>query len=156
MDYLKSFGISAGEGNYHEEAFYSLILVYNVLFTKISQALQEWGLTPSQFNILMVVNKEGNGAGISQVDLSKKLIVTPSNTARLLEKMEAQKLIVRSPLPQDKRVKRVFITPKGAALLEKVWPHFQSKIREAASALCDEDQKAAAAVLLKWLSKLIV
>lgn len=125
MDYLKSFGISAGEGNYHEEAFYSLILVYNVLFTKISQALQEWGLTPSQFNILMVVNKEGNGAGISQVDLSKKLIVTPSNTARLLEKMEAQKLIVRSPLPQDKRVKRVFITPKGAALLEKVWPHFQ-------------------------------
>jgi hypothetical protein len=32
MDYLKSFGITTGEGNHQEEAFYGLILVYNVLF----------------------------------------------------------------------------------------------------------------------------
>ena len=86
MDYLKSFGITTGEGNYQEEAFYGLILVYNVLFNRISQHLQEWGLTPAQFNILIIVDKQGKGNGISQVELSKKLIVTPSNTTRLLEK----------------------------------------------------------------------
>lgn len=156
MDYLKSFGITTGEGKHQEEAFYGLILVYNVLFNRIAQYLQEWGLTPAQFNILMVVSKQGKETGISQVDLSKKLIVTPSNTARLLEKMESEKLIFRTMQPQDKRVKLVFITPKGSALLEKVWPQYQERIKEAASALTEQDQKTAATVLLKWLSKLIV
>ena len=155
MDYLKSFGITTGEGNYQEEAFYGLILVYNVLFNRISQHLQEWGLTPAQFNILIIVDKQGKGNGISQVELSKKLIVTPSNTTRLLEKMESEKLILRSAQDEDKRVKLVFITPKGSALLEKVWPAYQSKIHESAELLNQQDQKAAAVLLIKWLDRLV-
>ena len=156
MDYLKSFGIVTGQGNYQEEAFYGLILVYNVLFNRIGQYLQEWGLTPAQFNILMIVDKQGKAGGISQIDLSKKLIVTPSNTARLLEKMEIEKLIIRAAQEQDKRVKLVFITPKGTALLEKVWPAYQGKIQEAASVLDLQDQKTAAGILIKWLDRLVV
>lgn len=155
MDYVKSFGIATGQGNHQEEAFYGLVLVYNVLFNRISQYLQEWGLTPAQFNILMVVNKQGKGAGISQIDLSKKLIVTPSNTTRLLEKMESEKLIIRTAQNEDKRVKLVFITPKGSALLEKVWPAYQNKIQESASVLNQQDQKTAAEVLIKWLDRLV-
>jgi len=154
MDYLKSFGITTGEGNHQEEAFYGLILVYNVLFNRIAGHLQSWGLTPAQFNILIIVDKHGKEQGISQVDLSKKLIVTPSNTARLLEKMEEEKLIIRVAMDQDKRVKLVHVTPTGSALLEKVWPAYQKKIQESVSLLSEADQKKAASLLIGWLDRL--
>lgn len=155
MDHLKYFGITIGGGNYQQEAFYGLILIYNVLFNRIGQYLQEWGLTPAQFNILMVVAKQAKETGISQADLSKKLIVTPSNITRLLEKMEKEKLVVRAPQQQDKRVKLVFVTPKGSALLEKVWPVYENKIQEAAAVLTPQEQKITATVLSKWLNQLV-
>lgn len=155
MDYLKSFGITTGKGNHQEEAFYGLILVYNVLFNRIATYLQTWGLTPAQFNILIVVDKHGKEQGISQVDISKKLIVTPSNTTRLLEKMELEKLIVRLAREEDKRVKMVHITPKGSALLEKVWPVYQKKIQESMCLLSEGDQKKAAELLIRWLDQLM-
>lgn len=155
MDHLKSFGITTGEESYQEEAFYGLVLVYNVLFNRIGQYLQEWGLTPAQFNILMILERQAKEAGISQADLSKKLIVTPSNTTRLLEKMEAEKLIVRASQHQDKRIRLVFITPKGSALLDKVWPGYQLKIKQSASVLTQQDQKMTASLLIKWLNQLV-
>ncbi len=152
MEYLKSFGIDTGDPQ--EEAFYGLVLVYNILFDRVSDYLQDWRLTPAQFNILMVVDKHGNEKGISQVDISKKLIVTPSNTTRLLEKMETEQLIVRSALQGDRRVNLVRVTPKGSSLLDKVWPGYKKTIQEAVEVLNGEDQKQAASLLLRWLNLL--
>lgn len=152
MEYLKSFGIDTGDPQ--EEAFYGLVLVYNILFDRVSDYLQDWKLTPAQFNILMVVDKHGNEKGISQVDISKKLIVTPSNTTRLLEKMETEQLIVRSALQGDRRVNLVRVTPKGSSLLDKVWPGYKKTIQEAVEVLNGEDQKQAASLLLRWLNRL--
>lgn len=155
MDYLKSFGIETGEGKYHEEAFYGLILTYNVLFDRIAGYLQTWGLTPAQFNILLVLKKHGNEEGISQVDISKKLIVTASNTTRLLEKMEKEKLIVRTPRLEDRRVNMVHLTPKGTALLDKVWPEYERQIKNAVAVLSLKDQKETASLLIRWLQLLV-
>lgn len=152
MEYLKSFGIDTGDPQ--EEAFYGLVLVYNILFDRVSDYLQDWKLTPAQFNILMVVDKHGKEKGISQVDISKKLIVTPSNTTRLLEKMETEQLIVRSALQGDRRVNLVRVTPKGSSLLDKVWPGYKKTIQEAVEVLNGEDQKQAASLLLRWLNRL--
>lgn len=152
MEYLKSFGIDTGDPQ--EEAFYGLVLVYNILFDRVSDYLQDWRLTPAQFNILMVVDKHGKEKGISQVDISKKLIVTPSNTTRLLEKMETEQLIVRSALQGDRRVNLVRVTPKGSSLLDKVWPGYKKTIQEAVEVLNGEDQKQAASLLLRWLNRL--
>lgn len=155
MDYLRSFGIETGEGKHHEEAFYGLILTYNVLFDRIARYLQTWGLTPAQFNMLLVLKKHGNEEGISQVDLSHKLIVTASNTTRLLEKMEKEKLIVRSVRADDRRVNRVHVTPKGAALLDKVWPEYEHQIKKAVAILSLKDQKEMASLLIRWLGLLV-
>ncbi len=152
MEYLKSFGIDTGDPQ--EEAFYGLVLVYNILFDRVSDYLQDWKLTPAQFNILMVVDKHGKEKGISQVDISKKLIVTPSNTTRLLEKMETEQLIVRSALQGDRRVNLVRVTPKGSSLLDKVWPGYKKTLQEAVEVLNGEDQKQAASLLLRWLNRL--
>lgn len=152
MEYLKSFGIDTGDPQ--EEAFYGLVLVYNILFDRVSAYLKDWRLTPAQFNILMVVDKHGKEKGISQVDISKKLIVTPSNTTRLLEKMETEQLIVRSSLQGDRRVNLVRVTQKGSALLDKVWPGYKKTIQDAVEVLNGDDQRQAAALLLRWLSRL--
>lgn len=156
MDYLKSFGIETGEGKHQEEAFYGLILVYNLIFDRMAEYLNSWGLTPAQFNILLVVQKNGKEEGITQVDISKKLIVTPSNTTRLLEKMEHEKLIIRQSKDEDRRFKMVHITPKGTALLDKVWPEYQQRIKQVVSVLEEDDQKKSAALLMKWLKLLNV
>lgn len=154
MDYLQSFGIEAGKEKYHEEVFYGVILIYNLLYNEISTHLKDFDLSPAQFNALLVIQKQSGDKGISQVEISKKLIVTPSNTTRLLDKLEEEKLIERSGQVGDRRVNLIKMTAKGSKLLDQLWPVYQKKIHEITAFLNTNEQKTLSGLLLKWLNDL--
>src|SRR5882757_9799188 len=113
---LKAFGVSEGQKKYYEEAVYSVTLIHNVLNKNISALHALYNLTPGKFNILMVIKHIGGEKGIKQVDISKNLILTPSNITKLIDKLEKEKLVSRSAPSQDRRVNIVTITAKGSKL----------------------------------------
>ena len=152
MGILKAFGVQ--EGNPAEESIYGLALIYNIINNEISSYLKDFDLTPGKFNILMITKHQGKAQGISQVEISKSLIVTPSNMTKLIDKLEADGLVTRSPLPGDKRVNMMRITDKGSKLLDRAWGGYQKKMQELVGKLDRSQQKNISALLLAWLAGL--
>lgn len=154
MDFLKRYGFEVGKGRYHEEALYGLALIYNIANNALSVYLKDFNLTPAKFNVLMAIKHQGKNDGISQVEISKSLIVTASNMTRLLDKLENEGLIQRAALRGDRRVNLVKISDKGSKLLDRAWPGHEKRLMDLIGKLPQEEQKSLAGLLIRWLSKL--
>lgn len=55
--------------------------------------------------------------GMRLTDLAAALGVTPQGTLKIVEDMVAKRYVTRSPDPDDSRVKRLRVAPRGEALL---------------------------------------
>lgn len=82
----------------------------------------QWHLSPSQFNILNLLYQEP--AGISQVQLSRELVMHRSNMTGLINRLEERGFVVRRSNPGDKRAYAIVLTASGKRLIEQVLPHF--------------------------------
>ncbi len=68
------------------------------------------GLTRSQWRVITHLK---NQDGLTQSELAERLLIEKAPTGTLIDKLEASGLVERRPDAQDRRVKRVFITPKA-------------------------------------------
>lgn len=109
------------------------------------------GLSDVQFNILALIHDlAGEGGGISQVELSRRLLVNRSNITSLIDRMEKGKLVRRVPDPDDRRRKVVQLTSKGRKSLLDIEDHYAAEVRRIMSALTEEEQRT----LERFLSKI--
>jgi DNA-binding MarR family transcriptional regulator len=150
MDDFQAFGIEAGKGRYDEEAFYGLVLVYTVLFDKVSKYLDTFDLTPAKMNVLMVIKHQGGEQGLSQREIGRRLMVTASNMTRLLEKLEREKLIERSGREGDRRVKVIRVSKRGSQLLDNAWPGYMKTMKGLMDKLSKAEQKVLAGIMFRW------
>lgn len=154
MGVLKTFGVQEGQGKYHEEAIYSLALLYNVIDHEMTVYLKDFDLTPGKLNILLAIKHQGKEEGIRQVEVSKFLIVTPSNMTKLIDKLEKDGLVARSSLKGDRRVNILKVTEKGSKLVDRVWEGYNAKLKSLLSRLDANKQKHLASLLIEWLERL--
>ena len=153
MKELQTFGVYKGEGKYHEEALYSLALLYNIISTDISHYHKKYNLTIGKFNVLTAIKHHGGDKGISQVEVSKHLIVTPSNMTIMIDKLEKDGLVKRCPLSGDRRVNIAKITRKGSGLLDRLWPGYNETLKKQMKDISKDKQKAIAVLLVEWFEK---
>ena len=71
---------------------------------------QEW------FLVYIVQRK---GQDVFQRDLETQFNVRGSTATEILKAMERKGLILREPLPQNKRAKKITLTPKGLAICQE-------------------------------------
>jgi DNA-binding MarR family transcriptional regulator len=81
-----------------------------------------WDLGPSQFNVLNLLNGEPDG--LSQVEISRQLIMHRSNATGLIDRLERRGLLQRRPTPGDRRAHRVVLTPAARQLLGRILPDY--------------------------------
>jgi DNA-binding MarR family transcriptional regulator len=74
------------------------------------------GLSPSQQSALAVIANHGP---LTLGALAEHERVAPPSITKVVTKLEADGLVVRSPDPGDRRVCRVAISPQGTALLDE-------------------------------------
>jgi MarR family 2-MHQ and catechol resistance regulon transcriptional repressor len=153
MKELHTFGVYKGEGKHQEEALYSMALLYNIISTDISHYLKKYNLTIGKLNVLITIKHHGGDKGIRQVEVSKHLIVTPSNMTNMIDKLEKESLVKRCPLAGDRRVNITKITRKGSDLLDKLWPGYNEVLKNQMKDLSKDKQKAIAALLVEWFEK---
>jgi MarR family 2-MHQ and catechol resistance regulon transcriptional repressor len=89
---------------------------------------EQWDLSPSQFNVLNLLRNRPEG--LSQVELSRELIMHRSNVTGLVDRLEARELLVRKASATDRRVYCVLLTPKGRDLLKRVLPEYYRAAEE--------------------------
>jgi len=74
-------------------------------------------VTRSQWWVLAYVSRKD---GMAQTQLAEKLDVGKVAIGGLIDRLERSGLAKRVPDEQDRRVKRIFLTPKGKRLVEKL------------------------------------
>lgn len=149
---LRQIGIDTGQGKYYEEMVYGIGLTYISMINVIGSYLKDYDLSPTDMNVLMLVKHQGKDQGMSQVDLGQRLMVTAHNMTRGVQKLERKGLLKRMVDKQDARVNRIVIAPKGADLLDRIWPGYDMKLRELANNISVKEQEIMSGLLHKWLS----
>jgi DNA-binding MarR family transcriptional regulator len=117
------------------------------VFQKVDRAsvehLRQWDLSVAQFDVLAQV---GSAEGQTQQEVADRLLVTKGNICQLLDRLERNGLIVRR---QEGRANRLFLTPKGRQLYERVVPAQEALIAESLSPLTADEQRQLLALLRK-------
>jgi DNA-binding MarR family transcriptional regulator len=78
---------------------------------------EEVSLTLMQCKVLVYLSKN---EGASQVRLCDLTEIEPMMMVRILDRMEADKLLERRPDPADRRARRLYLTRKAARALEEI------------------------------------
>jgi DNA-binding MarR family transcriptional regulator len=81
-----------------------------------------WDLSPSQFNVLNLLGEAPEG--LSQVEISRLLIMHRSNATGLIDRLEERGLLQRRTTPGDRRAWRVVLTPAARQLLGQILPRY--------------------------------
>jgi MarR family transcriptional regulator, transcriptional regulator for hemolysin len=84
--------------------------------TIVDKALRPIGVTRSQWWVLANLSRH-DGTGMMQTELAKVMDVGKVTLGGLIDRLESGGLVKREADPQDRRAKRVVMTPKGSKLL---------------------------------------
>lgn len=87
----------------------------------LSWALEPFGVTTAQFELLQVIARHGNsGAGCSE--LGKHLAAPGPDVTRILDRLDGAGLVARKRDEKDRRVVHTSLTEKGEVLLAAASP----------------------------------
>jgi DNA-binding MarR family transcriptional regulator len=78
---------------------------------------EQVSLTLTQCKVLLHLSRN---EGASQARLCELTDVEPMMMVRILDRMEADKLLERRADPQDRRARRLYLTRKAASLLDEI------------------------------------
>ncbi|MBR3899507.1 MAG: MarR family transcriptional regulator [Elusimicrobiaceae bacterium] len=151
---LRPYGIDPSKGRSYENITYVLALVYNTLRARVEKYLAAQNLCAVQFNLLMLAAYQNNGQGLSQVDLSKRLIASASNITKLVEKSVQAGWLTRKTNPQNRRANIICITEQGQKLIDSIWPGYDALLRSLTACIPAQEQAAMAQILDKWFFNL--
>ena len=98
---------------------WTLIRAYLVKVPQFVQALQEVGLTPTQFGVLVQLD---NTPGLSQAGLARRALMTPQSMGELLVSLERLGLVSRGPRPGRGHPIPVTLTGAGREALTRASP----------------------------------
>lgn len=96
---------------------YLLRQVQVALSQQLTEIVQEFGLTPSQYMVLSII--EEHESGIFSAALARRLGVAPQSSNEIIAGLERSELVRRAEDADNRRVLRLSLTPKGSALLAK-------------------------------------
>jgi DNA-binding MarR family transcriptional regulator len=83
----------------------------------IDHVVKPLGITGGQWWLLTYISLHN---GLSQIGLAEELNMGKVTIGGLLDRLEQNELIERRPDINDRRVKRVFLTQSGIALVEEI------------------------------------
>src|ERR1700761_8935708 len=103
-----------------------------------------YDLTPVQYAALIAIHTH---SGIDATRLSAVIAFDRSTLGNVIERLEAKKLIERKPSSEDKRVKLLYLTKAGAALLRDITPSVDRAQARMLQPLKPADRKTLTALL---------
>ncbi|MGW2510001.1 MarR family winged helix-turn-helix transcriptional regulator [Streptomyces scopuliridis] len=84
------------------------------------QQISRAGVTARRSDVYLLLALDKSEGGSRVGDLAGRLMVEPSHVTRQIARLQAQRLVERTPDPLDGRARRVAITAEGAALLARL------------------------------------
>jgi len=118
---------------------------------EMAEAMQTIGLNQTQWRILAILGDKNNST-VSEV--ARKGVIKISTLTRMLERMEKDALLKRTPWKEDKRIVRVSLTAKGRKALSGALNISASVFHLATKDISEQDMQVFLQVLKKVRSNL--
>ncbi len=100
--------------------FFRLFQASNTLQTKATQALDEFGITSTQWSVLGALSRPQTVDGMGVGDLSEYLLVSRQNLTGVLNRLESRGLIEKAIVDGDRRARKVRMTVSGRKLWDEL------------------------------------
>ncbi len=101
----------------NRELAFSINDVARLLRTYADHAAGQFGMTRAKWAVLARLDRF---EGLKQTELAEMLDLQPISLTRLLDGLAENGLIERRPDPEDRRAKRLYLTPGARPLLERL------------------------------------
>jgi MarR family transcriptional regulator, transcriptional regulator for hemolysin len=118
----------------------------------VDRVLKPLDVTRSQWWVLAFLSRDD---GMSQVALADELDLGKVALGGLVDRLEAVGLVERRPDRVDRRLKRVFLTPKGAGLIEQIRESVKGAETEIISGIAGKDLQATGRALRRMKTNLL-
>lgn len=103
-------------------------------------------LTPVQYAALIAIHTH---PGIDATRLSAVIAFDRSTLGSVIERLQAKDYIERKPAPEDKRIKLLYLTKSGAAILSEIIPAVERAQARMLEPLKPADRKALMGLLVQ-------
>jgi MarR family transcriptional regulator for hemolysin len=128
----------------NREILFTISDVGRLLRTYADQKARRFGQTRAQWAVLLRLERR---EGLKQSDLAEDLDIQPITLTRLVDRLCDNGLIERRPDPNDRRAKRLYLTPAARPLLDRI----ESQVEELAEKVLAGVDPSAVGVLLTQL-----
>jgi MarR family transcriptional regulator, transcriptional regulator for hemolysin len=99
------------------EILFTISDVGRLLRTYADQKARRFGMTRAQWAVLLRLERR---EGLKQSDLAEQLDLQPITLTRLVDRLCDNGLIERRADPNDRRAKRLYLTPAARPLLDRI------------------------------------
>jgi MarR family transcriptional regulator for hemolysin len=128
----------------NREILFTISDVGRLLRTYADQKARLHGMTRAQWAVLLQLERR---EGLKQSDLAECLDIQPITLTRLVDRLCDNGLIERRPDPNDRRAKRLYLTPAARPLLDRI----ATQVEELAETVLAGVERAAVGVMLTQL-----
>lgn len=99
---------------------FRLRLAQIAAFKDFEEGQRRFGQAPRYFGLLTLIE---TNPGMPQARLAEAIHLLRSSIVPILDKLEAEGLVERRDVPNDRRTKGVWLTAKGAETMQALRPH---------------------------------
>lgn len=131
--------------------FVVLSKAYRAMMDEVAVGIKSKGLTHTDFAVLELLYHRGEQP---LQKIGEKILLTSGSITYVINKLEKKDYLYRKACPYDGRVTFAYISEKGTALLDALFPEHWRNIEETLNGLT-KDEKIQAINLLKKLGTAI-
>ncbi|MFO7994467.1 MAG: MarR family transcriptional regulator [Marinobacter sp.] len=113
----------------------------------LDERLKDLGVTQARWTTMVYLQK--GGEGLTQRELARLMAIENPTLVRLLDSLEQQGLIERRPCPNDRRARRLHLTPDGTEFMNVLTERAAKLREEMLEGISDEEIEGAVAVFYK-------
>src|SRR5436190_2156194 len=114
-----------------------LLESHNLMLSEVRRRLADECTMP-RFDLLANLERED---GQTLAALSRRMLVTAGNLTGLVDRAERDGVVERRADPRDRRLSRVYLTPKGRELITTLLPRHAEHVGELIAELDDTDRR---------------
>ena len=126
------------EDNHGCSAMLTMVRIVRSFTDEHIRVAREHDLNLPRLEVLLCLK---DGEGISQQELSQRLLVTKGNVSMTLQAMEAEGLIERRTDAADQRAHRLYLTNAGRQRLAKTKPALEALMARMLGLLSSDEQR---------------
>lgn len=104
--------------NAYQKAHLNIVFTAGWLQQRLSAAFKPYGLTLPQYNVLRILRGQHPKPATVNL-LIERMLDKTSNASRIVDKLEAKKLVTRQVCPSNRRAVDIRITEAGLELLRQ-------------------------------------